>query len=110
MSDNKKRLTATRRVSDVERICEINHDRRKLAEENGEERIATLATPPRNDRNKRKVLRTACTACIMATGGGAAFAGMGIAMGHWQTVVLGLMIGFVFLLAGTELEGRIEHG
>ena len=101
-------------MSDIERICEINHDRRKWAEEYDQytdcsrEEIATASAKPRND--KRKVLRTACTACIMATGGGAAFAGMGIAMGHWQTVVLGLMIGFVFLVAGTELEGRIENG
>ena len=115
---NRKMLKGTRRVSDVERICQENHERRKL-----EEQIATSATPPRNDsetdchglrpRNdsdKLKVLRMACTACMMATGGGATFAGLGISMGHWPTVVLGVMIGVICLLTGTKLERRIEHG
>lgn len=105
---NKKMLKGTRRVSDVERLCEINHERRKRAEE--EDRIAAVPAEPRNDSDKLKVLRMACTACMMATGGGATFAGMGISMGHWPTVVLGVMIGVICLLTGTKLERRIEHG
>lgn len=99
-------------MSDIERICEINHDRRKWAEEY-ESEIATASAELhvllRTAKN-RKVLRTACMACMMATGGGAAFAGMGISMGHWPTVVLGLLIAMVFLLTGTKLEGRVENG
>jgi len=113
-------------MSDIERICEINHKRRKWAEEVEKDcgaEIATSAAPPRNDRetdchglrprndsNRRKCLRTACTACMMFCGGGAAFVGMGIVMGHWQTIVLGSLIAVVFLLTGCRVEGMLEEG
>ena len=109
---NKKTLKGTRRVSDVERICQINHERRKLAEEN---EIAAAPAELRNDKRsesseKRTVLHTAFTACMMAAGGCATFVCIGITMGHWSTVVIGSVMAMVFLLTGARLEGRIDHG
>lgn len=101
-------------MSDIERICEINHERRKWADEIEEEQATTSAAKIRNDKKLEKAneramcLRTVCTACAMLCGSGAAFAGMGIAMGHWQTVALGAVIGVVFLLTGCRAEGMLE--
>lgn len=102
-------------MSDIERICEINHERRKWAEEYdwqytdfGQVEIATEANDKRGGRKRQKVLRTVCTACTMAAGGGAAFVGMGIVMGHWLTVVLSTLIAAVFLLTGCRAEGMLE--
>lgn len=103
-------------MSDVEKICERNHDRRKWAEEYeyadfecGE--IATVATLPRNDkrsdRKRNRVLRTVCTACTMATGGAAAFVGIGLCMGHLLTVVVGSLVAATFLICGTNLEEAV---
>lgn len=102
-------------MSDVERICETNHDRRKWAEEYdgqytdfGQEENAAL---PRNDkrvsRKRREIMRTICTACTMAAGGGAAFVGLGLANGDLLTVVVGLLVAVTFLISGTHLEDTV---
>ena len=103
-------------MSDIEMICERNHERRKWAEEYeytdvDREEIATVAALPRNDKRVDKkrwgVLRTACTACTMATGGAAAFVGMGLCMGHLLTVVVGSLVAATFLICGTHLESEV---
>lgn len=98
---------------DVEWICEENHNRRKWAEEVDENdcsggrdiKIAAsgLDAPPRNDKY-REAVKTAVLACAMTAGGGAAFAGMGIAMGHGATIFVGVLIGLVFGGFGVKLE------
>lgn len=103
-------------MSDVEMICKRNHERRKWAEEYeytdcDREEIATVAALPRNDkrvgRKRWGVLRTACTACTMAAGGGAAFVGMGLCMGDLLTVVVGSLVAATFLVCGTHLESEV---
>ena len=103
-------------MHDVEMICERNHERRKWAEEYeytdvDREEIATVAALPRNDkradRKRSKVLRTVCTACTMATGGAAAFVGIGLCMGHLLTVVVGSLVAATFLICGTNLEEAV---
>ena len=92
---------------DVEWLCEENHNRRKWAEEVGEKRTdchVGPVGPPRNDR--REAVRTAVLACAMAAGGGAAFAGMGLAMGHGATIVLGILIALIFAFSGISLERK----
>lgn len=112
MSDNRKTLRGTRRVSDVEMICQANHERRKWAEEHdqyvefGQVETVTQAFPPRKARKQQKVMRTACTACTMATGGAAAFVGMGLCMGDLLTVVVGSLVAATFLICGTHLENE----
>lgn len=100
---------------DVEWLCEENHNRRKWAEEVEEKRTdchVGPVGPPRNDKSgecrndRREAVRTAVLACAMAAGGGAAFAGMGLAMGHGATIVLGILIALVFAFSGVSLERR----
>lgn len=100
---------------DVEWLCEENHNRRKWAEEVEERgvKIATSPSAPRNDKNwgsgndnYREAVRTAVLACAMAAGGGAAFAGMGLAMGHGSTIALGILIALVFAFSGISLERK----
>lgn len=121
--ESKKRLKSTRKLSDVERICEINHERRKYVEEHdqytdfGLVQIETKEADcnslrPRNDkrvsRKRRSVLRMVCSACDMAAGGGAAFVGLGLASGDLLTVVVGLLVAATFLISGTHLEDTLE--
>lgn len=119
MSDmnNKKTLKCTRKVSDVERICEANYERRMkegLYTDFGKTQMEEAPKQPRKDkiaaRKRRSALRTACTACTMAAGGGAAFVGMGLSMGHLLTVVVGLLVAATFLICGTRLEDHLEAG
>ena len=99
---------------DVEWLCEENYNRRKWAEEVEEQsvEIATSPSAPRNDKNwgsgndRREALRTAVLACAMAAGGGAAFAGMGLAMGHGTTIALGVVIALIFAVSGISLERK----
>ena len=93
---------------DVEWLCEENHNRRKWAEEVEEKRTdchVDPVGPARNDKY-REAVRTAVLACAMAAGGGAAFAGMGLAMGHGTTIVLGILIALVFAFSGISLERK----
>lgn len=99
-------------MSDVERICETNHDRRKWAEEYESKHDVSPVELVHSNEKKQKcskelrmgVLHTGSTACLMAAGGGAAFVGMGASMGDWVTVVVGLVVAAVFILTGTQLE------
>ena len=103
-------------MSDIEMICERNHERRKWAEEYeytdvGREEIATVAALPRNDkradRKRNRVLRTAYTAFTMATGCATAFVGIGLCMGHLLTVVVASLVAVTFLICGTNLEEAV---
>ena len=114
-------------MSDVERICEVNHERRRWAEEYEGERIAAASSKPRNDREvriatahpgprndrrgdkMRRVMRAGSLACAMAAGSGAAFLGMGIAMQHTATIVVGAVVAAVFLLVGSAMEWEGER-
>ena len=109
-------------MSDIEKICERNHERRRWAEEY--ETKQTTATPVELVRNEKKkqqrrkelrisVMRNGSMACLMASGAGAAFVGIGASMGDWQTVLVGTAVTAVFILTGTQLEwlrGEIEGG
>ena len=113
--ENKKRLKSCVKVSDVEKICEMNHERRKAEEyqytDFGQvETAEPVRNAKRKARERRRALRTAVTACMMATGGGAAFVGIGISDGHWPTIMIGLFIAVAFLLAGCRAEGMLEEG
>ena len=106
-------------MSDIEMICERNHERRKWAEEyeytDCDSSVSEADSSPyagesvrrRNDRKRWGVLRTVCTACTMATGGAAAFVGMGLCMGDLMTVVVGSLVAATFLVCGTSLEEAV---
>lgn len=106
-------------MSDVERICEVNHERRRWAEEYDEKRCCQHGgqgsgrpTDHRNDKRwdkMRRVMRAGSLVCAMATGSGAAFLGMGIAMQHQATILVGALVAAVFLLAGSAMEWEGER-
>lgn len=106
-------------MSDVERICEVNQERRRWAEEYEEKRCCQHGgqgsghpTDHRNDKRifkMRRVMRVCSLACAMAAGSGAAFLGMGIAMQHKATILAGALVAAVFLLAGSALEWEGER-
>jgi hypothetical protein len=116
METERKTLKCSRKMSDVERICHMNHERRmqetaqytdygitaREAEAKLRERISA--------RKRKNCMRTACTACMMVTGGGAAFVGMGLVMGDLATVVIGLLVAVTFLISGTHLEDAAYRG
>lgn len=108
-------------MSDIEKICERNHERRRWAEEYESKQAVAPVELVRNEKKQKQrskearlsVLRTCSMACAMAAGGGAAFVGMGASMGHWLTVIVGMLIAAAFILTGTQLEwlrGEIEGG
>ena len=97
-------------MSDIEMICERNHERLKWAEEYdqyADVEVVETVTPLRGPRKRNRVLRTACTACTMATGGAAAFVGIGLCMGDLLTVVVGSLVAATFLVCGTHLEEEV---
>lgn len=108
-------------MQDVEMLTHNNQERRRWAEEYAEElervspsvayhpAVRPCGLPAPKSRKRRGVLRTACTACCMACGGGAAFAGIGLAMGHWLTVAVGTAWAVAFLLTGVHLEEMLEE-
>ena len=57
----------------------------------------------------RRVMRGGSLVCAMATGSGAAFLGMGIAMQHQATILVGALVAAVFLLAGSAMEMEEER-
>lgn len=84
-------------MSDVERICSTNHERRKWAEEYmATERAAAL--PPLSRKQKaitqrrQRCFRTAALGCAMATGTGATFVGFGITAMHMPTLIVGAIV------------------
>lgn len=105
-------------MSDVERICEVNQERRRWAEEYQQSaELQDDATPRRAKRGiplyrgdkRRRVVRSGALACAMVTGAGAAFLGMGIAMQHQATILVGALVAAVFLLAGSAMEWEGER-
>ena len=114
MEMERKTLKCTRKIDDVERICQQNHDRRvqEMAQYADFGRTEYDAVARRTERiaaKKRKNgLRTACTACQMFTGGGAVFVGLGLAEGNLVGVVVGMIVAATFLICGTALEEILE--
>ena len=105
-------------MSDVERICEVNQERRRWADEyqqsvelrdDATPRRAKRGTPLYRGDKRRRVMRVCSLACAMAAGSGAAFLGMGIAMQHQATILVGALVAAVFLLAGSALEWEEER-
>ena len=104
-------------MSDVERICEVNQERRRWAEEYHQSaelqddttpRRAKRGTPLYRGDKRRRAMRAGSLVCAMVSGAGAAFLGMGIAMQHQATILVGSVIAAVFLLAGSVMEMEEE--
>lgn len=104
-------------MSDVERICEVNQERRRWAEEYQQSvelqddttpRRAKLGTPLYRGDKRRRAMRVGSLVCAMVSGAGAAFLGMGIAMQHQATILVGAVTAAVFLLAGSAMEMEEE--
>lgn len=96
-------------MSDVERICSTNHERRKWAEEYMEvERAGILPPLSRKEkaitRRRQRCFRTAALACAMATGTGATFVGFGITALHMPTLIVGAIVTLGFLTVAIILE------
>lgn len=100
-------------MSDVERICEENHNRVKWAEEYSDMREPVLQFPSRKERQKarekQQILRTATIACAMASGMGAAFAGIGVAEWNMAALITGAIIVVVFMISGIICETKAEE-
>ncbi len=99
-------------MSDVETLCHNNYERRRWAEVVDAAETAREAPEqprkPQESPNRRGVLRTCTLACAMAAGMGATFIGLGIAMLHVPTILVGAVVAGVFLTAGilTEQGGK----
>lgn len=91
------------------------------------ERIATAPIGPRNDRRctvvpfrggqrsdrhtdweRRRAYRNTALGCAMFTGGASAFVGIGLSMGRWLTVAVGLLVAVLFLVCGSWAERLAE--
>ena len=96
-------------MSDVERIVNANHERVRWAAECEGERIATPPAEARNDKHGRQVYRSTALGCAMFTGGASAFVGIGLSMGRWLTVAIGLMVAVLFLACGSWAERLAEE-
>lgn len=94
-------------MSDVEKILAVNQERRRFAEE-----VDAGMQPQKEPTGKQKhsradrqeAMKTACWACAMASGAGAAMLGIGIASHHSPTIILGAVVALAFLLTGWALE------
>ena len=99
-------------MSDVERICEMNHQRVRWAEEYADVQEPVLQFPNSRERAKArrqaKVMRTASLACAMACGMGTTFLGIGIVEMNWTALITGAIIVLVFLISGYACEIRAE--
>ena len=71
-------------------------------------RPASAGAAPTRGRGRR-AMRAGSLVCAMVSGAGAAFLGMGIAMQHQATILLGALIASVFLLAGSAMEWEEER-
>ena len=97
-------------MSDVERIVNANNERVRWAEEyETVGRIATDPAGPRNDNSCRRVYRSTALGCAMFAGGASAFVGIGLSMGRWLTVAIGLMVAVLFLACGSWAERLAEE-
>lgn len=101
-------------MSDVERICEQNHQRVRWAEEYSDMQRPVLTFPSRKEREKarklQKQMRSAAMACAMICGMAAAFVGIGIASMHLPTLIAGAIGCIVFLVSGFVFEAKAEDG
>ena len=101
-------------MSDVERICHVNNERRKWAEEYDYtdfgmvQKIEEPVKPCKKNSKRRNAMRAASTFCTMVAGGGAAFVGLGCAIGDLPTVAVGAISAFLFLFTGAKLEAILE--
>lgn len=94
-------------MSDVEKILAVNQERRRFAEEvdaGMQPRKETNGKQSNSRTDRREAMRTACWACAMASGAGAAMLGIGIASQHMPTIILGAVVALAFLLTGWALE------
>lgn len=93
-------------MSDVEKICKTNHERRKCAE--SYKRAARVVAASRKQKimaqRRHKRLRAAALACAMITGLAAAFVGMGIACFNMPTLIAGSIAALTFLISGYTFE------
>ena len=100
-------------MSDVERICEQNHQRVRWAEEYSDMKQPMLQFPSRKAKEKarklQKRMRSAALACAMACGGGTAFVGVGIAEMNMPAIITGGIVVLVFLVSGFLCEIRAEE-
>lgn len=99
-------------MSDVERICEVNHERRRWAEEYDEKRCCQhggQGSGRPTDWERRKAYRNTALGCAMFTGGASAFVGIGLSTGRWLTVAVGLVVAALFLCCGLWSERLAEE-
>ena len=100
-------------MSDVERICEQNHQRVRWAEEYSDMKQPVLQFPNRKEREKARKLikrmRTASMACAMACGMGTAFVGIGIADMNMASLITGGIVVLVFMVSGFVCEIKAEE-
>lgn len=105
-------------MSDVERICEVNQERRRWAEEyqqsaelqdDATPRRAKRGTPLYRGDKRRRAMRAGSLVCAMVTGVGAAFLGMGIAMQNQAAILVGSVIAALFLVTGSAMEMEEER-
>lgn len=100
-------------MSDVERICEQNHQRVRWAEEYTDTPAPVVKFPSRRyverARRKEKRMRVASLACAMFCGMGTTFLGIGIAELNTVAIITGGLIVLVFLITGATCEAAAEE-
>ena len=100
-------------MSDVERICEENHNRVRWAEEYADTPQPVVKLPSRRYmeriRRKEKRMRVAALACAMFCGMGTTFVGIGIAELNTAAIIIGALVVLVFLITGITCESAAEE-
>lgn len=99
-------------MSDVEKICDLNHRRARWAAEYADTEDMDCFPTERentNDQKREMAMRTAARGCAMFTGMGAAFVGMGLASMHMPTLIVGATTALVFLLSGLALDAKADE-
>ena len=90
-------------MSDVERICMMNHERRRWAEEY-DARQADRESRKAADRERKLHLRGATLISAVFVGIGLTLLGMGIEAMQPQTILIGLLSTIIFGVFGCVLE------
>lgn len=94
-------------MSDVERICAMNHERVKWAEEYQCPSVsmkASVKTDKAKAKRRQECKMTALLACAAACGAGTAFLSIGIASGSLAAVLMGGITVLVFMVSGFLLD------
>lgn len=94
-------------MSDVEKILAVNQERRRWAEEvdaGMQPQKETTGAKKHTRADRMEAMKTACWACAMASGAGAAMLGIGIASHHAPTIIIGAVVALSFLLTGWAIE------